>query len=133
MTEWRLHPETYQLIAHPPHPDPYTRDEIDAIRRPQCPTCGTPIHVDAVDISTRTTGPGGAYLPGAMSCPNRCDPHAERRGRAGQDDRYQVSPAGYLFCRGCGSLVMEGYRNEHDRLHTQAHTEARLGQSWRLT
>jgi hypothetical protein len=32
-------------------------------------------------------------------------------------DRYKVTAAGFLFCLDCGSLVMEGYRTEHDRLH----------------
>jgi formylmethanofuran dehydrogenase subunit C len=32
-------------------------------------------------------------------------------------DRYAVTDAGFLFCQDCGSLVMEGYRAEHDDMH----------------
>lgn len=39
------------------------------------------------------------------------------------DNRYVVTEAGFLFCQDCGSLVMEGYRNEHDRLHPRAGCE----------
>lgn len=43
-------------------------------------------------------------------------------------DRYKITGAGFLFCLDCGSLVMEGYRPEHNRLHpqiscSQAHPE----------
>ena len=31
--------------------------------------------------------------------------------------RYAITDAGFLFCQDCGSLVMEGYRGEHDDMH----------------
>jgi len=30
------------------------------------------------------------------------------------DERYTVTAAGFLFCRDCGCLIMEGYRQAHD-------------------
>lgn len=38
-------------------------------------------------------------------------------------ERYQVTAAGFLFCRDCGCLIMEGYRDVHDRLHESRHCE----------
>lgn len=42
---------------------------------------------------------------------------AENGGMSGEDQRYITTPAGFTFCRDCGSLVMAGYSEEHDRMH----------------
>lgn len=41
-------------------------------------------------------------------------------------ERYIVTSAGFTFCRDCGNLIMEGYREQHDRMHPPFSCE-RLG------
>jgi hypothetical protein len=37
-------------------------------------------------------------------------------------DRYQITGAGFLFCKDCGCVIMEGYRRQHDFLHPDVKT-----------
>lgn len=52
-------------------------------------------------------------------------PAAVNRPRTEVDPRYQAIDAfsmaarGFVFCRDCGCVIMQNYRDEHDRWHTR--------------
>ncbi|MDN3356853.1 hypothetical protein [Actinomadura sp. DC4] len=74
MAEWRLDPNTFALTEEGrPRPGGYTWEEFQDVGRPPCPTCGTPINVSPVKVEAMGD-PEPRYVPGLMSCPNRCEP-----------------------------------------------------------
>jgi hypothetical protein len=61
-------------LVMPGEKSTFTEAGWAALRWPPCPTCGSAISVDRVDISSATDWPERAYMAGYMKCPNDCDP-----------------------------------------------------------